>query len=169
MKEWSNRRKVLCTVVVILLLVVYLWPISLGSRIPEDKDLVISWHEMDVIPPEEGEVQSTLNTEVTTYRLETGTEERQAFQDILNGYTIHRTWRTPFPSDGLNGHSNGGYLLITWTEDEQFVHQVVTGFDLLVMVEDHVYSLGYLNQFLSLDMKERTLAFLGHCTPLDAS
>lgn len=169
MKEWSNRRKVLCTVVVILLLVVYLWPISLGSRIPEDKDLVISWHEMDVIPPEEGEVQSTLNTEVTTYRLEVGSEERSAFQDLLNGYTIHRTWRTPFPSDGLNGHSNGGYLLITWTEDEQFVHQVVTGFDRLVMVEDHVYSLGYLDKFLSLDMKERTLAFLGHCTPLDES
>ncbi|MBR3751896.1 MAG: hypothetical protein IKK50_02045 [Ruminiclostridium sp.] len=169
MKEWSNRRKVLCTVVVILLLVVYLWPISLGSRIPEDKDLVISWHEMDVIPPEEGEVQSTLNTEVTTYRLEVGSEERSAFQDLLNGYTINRTWRTPFPSDGLNGHSNGGYLLITWTEDEQFVHQVVTGFDRLVMVEDHVYSLGYLDKFLSLDMKERTLAFLGHCTPLDES
>ncbi len=169
MKEWINRRKVLCTVVVILLLVVYMWPISLGSRIPEDKDLVISWHEMDVIPPEEGEIQSTLNNEVTTYRLEVGSQERTAFQDLLNGYTIHRTWRTPFPANGLNGHSNGGYLFISWTEDEQFVHQVVTGFDRLVMVEDHVYSLGYLDKFLSLDMKERTLAFLGHCTPLDES
>ena len=169
MKEWINRRKVLCTVVVILLLVVYLWPISLGSRIPEDKDLVISWHEMDVIPPEEGEVQSTLNTEVTTYHLEVSSQERTAFQDLLNGYTIHRTWRTPFPSNGLNGHSNGGYLFISWTEDEQFVHQVVTGFDRLVMVEDHVYSLGYLDKHLSLDMKERTLAFLGHCPPLDES
>ena len=164
-----KHHKLIGIAVVLLLLVVYLWPISLGSKVPEDKDLVISWHELNVIPPEEGEVQSTLNNEVTTYRLEVGSQERTAFQDLLNGYTIHRTWRTPFPANGLNGHSNGGYLLITWTEDEQFVHQVVTGFDRLVMVEDHVYSLGYLDQFLSLDMKERTLAFLGHCTPLDAS
>ena len=169
MKEWISRRKVFCIVVVILLLVVFLWPISLGSRVPEDKDLVISWHQMDGIPPEEGDVHASLNSDVTTYLLEVGSEERSAFQDLLEGYTIHRTWRTPFPSDGLNGHSNGGYLFISWTEDEQFVHQVVTGFDRLVMVEDHVYSLGYLNQFLSLDMKERTLAFLGHCTPLDES
>ena len=169
MKEWINRRKVLCTVVVILLLEVYLWPISLGSRVPAEETLVITWTELNILPPAEGETQSSLSNKSTTYRLETGTEERQAFQDILNGYTIHRTWRTPFPAHGLNGHSNGGYLLITWTEDEQFVHQVVTGFDRLVMVENHVYSLGYLNQFLSLDMKERTLAFLGHCPPLDES
>jgi len=167
MKEWIHRRKILCTVVVILLLVVYLWPISLGSRIPEDKDLVISWHQMDVIPPEEGEVHSTLNSDVTTYHLESGTQEREAFQDLLNGYTIHRTWRTPIPANGLNGHSNGGYLFISWTEDEQLIHQIVTGFDRLIMLDNHTYSLGYLDKHRSLDMKERTLAFLGHCTPLD--
>ena len=169
MKEWISRRKVFCIVVVILLLVVFLWPISLGSRVPEDKDLVISWHQMDVIQPEDGAVESTLNAEVTTWRLETGTEDREAFQDLLEGYTIHRTWRTPFPANGLNGHSNGGYLFISWTEDEQFVHQVVTGFDRLIMLDDHTYSLGYLDKHRSLDMKERTLAFLGHCTPLDES
>ena len=99
MKEWINRRKVLCTVVVILLLEVYLWPISLGSRVPAEETLVITWTELNILPPAEGETQSSLSNKSTTYRLETGTEERQAFQDLLNGYTIHRTWRTPFPNE----------------------------------------------------------------------
>ena len=166
MRAWFRKHKFLSYLLVFTLLLVYLWPISLGSRIPEEKSLVVSWHDMQVIPPQEGTVQSTLDNKVITWCLESGTEEREAFQDLLEGYTIHRTWRTPVPSNGLNGHSNGGYLLITWTENEQFVHQVVTGFDRLLMVEDHVYSLGYLDKFLSLDMKERTLAFLGHCTPM---
>lgn len=165
MKEWSHRNKVLASLVIILLLVVYLWPISLRSKVPEEKTLVISWHNMQVIPPEEGEVESTLNNDVTTWRLEAGTEERKAFQDLLNGYTIHRTWRTPFPANGLND-SNGGFLHITWTEDEQFIHQITTGFAGPLMIDNHVYGLGYLDKFLSLDMKERTLAFLGHCTPM---
>ena len=166
MKEKFRKHKVLLYLLVFALLIVYLWPISLGSRIPEEKSLVVSWHDMQVIPPEEGEVQSTLDNDVTTYRLQAGTEEREAFQDILDGYTIHRTWRTPLPSNGLNGHSNGGYLFVSWTEGEQIIHQVVTGFDRLIMLDNHIYSLGYPNKHLSLDMKERTLAFLGHCTPM---
>ena len=164
-----KHRNIFGIAVVLLLLVVYLWPISLGSKIPEEKPLVITWTELSILPPAEGETHSSLHNESTTYRLEAGTEEREAFQDLLDGYSIHRTWRTPFPANGLNGHSNGGYLLITWTESEQFVHQVVTGFDRLLMVEDHVYSLGYLDKFLSLDMKERTLAFLSHCSPINES
>lgn len=164
-----KHRKIFGIAVVLLLLIVYLWPISLGSKIPEEKPLVITWTELNILPPAVGETHSSLHNESTTYRLEAGTEERQAFQDLLDGYTIHRTWRTPFPANGLNGHSNGGYLLITWTENEQFVHQVVTGFDRLLMVEDHIYSLGYLDKFLSLDMKERTLAFLSHCSPINES
>ncbi len=164
-----KHRNIFGIAVVLLLLVVYLWPISLGSKIPEEKPLVITWTELSILPPAEGETHSSLHNESTTYRLEAGTEEREAFQDLLDGYSIHCTWRTPFPANGLNGHSNGGYLLITWTENEQFVHQVVTGFDRLVMVEDHVYSLGYLDKFLSLDMKERTLAFLSHCSPINES
>ena len=164
-----KHRKIFGIAALLLLLGVYLWPISLGSKIPEEKPLVITWTELSILPPAEGEPHSSLHNESTTYRLEAGTEERQAFQDLLDGYTIHRTWRTPFPANGLNGHSNGGYLLITWTENEQFVHQVVTGFDRLLMVEDHVYSLGYLDKFLSLDMKERTLAFLSHCSPINES
>ena len=162
-----KHRKICGITALLLLLGAYLWPISLGSKIPEEKPLVITWTELSVLPPAEGESQSSLHNESTTYRLEAGTEERQAFQDLLAGYTIHRTWRTPFPANGLNGHSNGGYLLITWTENEQFVHQLVTGFDRLLMVENHVYSLGYLDKFLSQDMKQRTLAFLSHCSPIN--
>ena len=161
-----KHRKIFGIAVVLLLLIVYLWPISLGSKIPEEKPLVITWTELNILPPAVGETHSSLHNESTTYRLETGTEEREAFQDILDVYTIHRTWRTPLPSNGLNGHSNGGYLFISWTEGEQIIHQVVTGFDRLIMLDNHIYSLGYLNKHLSLDMKERTLAFLGHCTPM---
>ena len=165
MKEWSRRNKVLASLVIILLLAVYLWPISLGSRVPEEASLSITWVEFDVTPPADGEVYSSLDNQVTSYLLEGGTEERKAFQDLLNGYTIHRTWRTPFPANGLND-SNGGFLHITWTEDEQFIHQVTTGFAGPLMIDNHIYGLGYLDKFLSLDMKERTLAFLGHCTPM---
>lgn len=162
-------RKLFGIVTVLFVLVIYLWPMSLGSKIPEENALVITWTELDILPPVEGEAHSTLHNVSTTYRLEPGTEERDAFQNILDGYAIHRTWRTPFPATGLNGHSNGGYLLITWTEDEQFVHSIVTGFDRLLMVEDHIFGLGYLNKQLSQDMKEQVLTFLGDCPPLNAS
>ena len=161
-----KHRNIFGIAVVLLLLVVYLWPISLGSKIPEEKPLVITWTELSILPPAEGETHSSLHNESTTYRLEAGTEEREAFQDLLDGYSIHRTWRTPLPANGLNGHSNGGYLLISWTEDEQFVRQVTTGFDRLVLVDDHVYRLGFLSEQLSLDRKERTLTFLRHCIPM---
>ena len=165
MREWLRKHKVLSYILVVALLIVYLWPISLGSRIPEGASLSITWVEFDVTPPADGEVYSSLDNQVTSYLLEAGTEEREAFQDLLDGYTIHRSWRTPFPANGLND-SNGGFLEIIWVEDEQFIHQVTTGFAGPLMIDNHVYGLGYLDRFLSLDMKERTLAFLGHYTPI---
>ena len=165
MREWFRKHKTLSYLLVFALLLVYLWPISLGSRIPEDASLSITWVEFDVTPPADGDVYSSLDNQVTSYLLEAGTEEREAFQDLLDGYTIHRTWSTPFPVNGLND-SNGGFLEIIWVEDEQFIHQITTGFAGPLMLDDHVYGLGYLNKHLSLDMKERTLAFLGHCPPM---
>lgn len=165
MRTWFRKHKALSYLLVFTLLLVYLWPISLGSRIPEKVPLSITWVEFDVTPPADGEVYSSLDNQVTSYLLEAGTQEREAFQDLLDDYSIHRTWRTPFPSSGLND-SNGGFLEIIWVEDEQFIHQVTTGFAGPLMIDNHVYRLGYLNKHLSLDMKERTLAFLGHCTPM---
>ena len=162
-----KHRTLFGIVAVLFVLVVSLWPMSLGSKIPEESALAITWVELGIIPPTNGETQSTLHNESTAYRLEPGTDERKEFQNLLDGYAIHRIWRTPIPANGLNGHSNGGYLLISWTEDEQFIHQVVIGFDRLILVDDHIYGLGYLHKHLSLDMKEQVLSFLGQCPSLN--
>lgn len=167
MREWFHRRKIFCAAAVILLLIVYLWPISLGSRIPASEPLVITWVEMSVTPPLEGEVTSTLNNEATTYRLESGTEERTEFQALMEGCTIHRTWRTPFPANSL-GDSNGAFLHISWENGDDVV-LFVTGFTGPILLDDHIYRLGYLNQHLSLDMQDRVSAFLSHCTPVSAN
>lgn len=78
--------------VIAAVLAYFLWPMPLGEVLPEDGTITAAYSHAGL------DRNGNTFTAQDSVQLAPGSAEAQQIHTILDGYTYHRSWRTPFSS-----------------------------------------------------------------------
>ena len=142
------------TVLVIAAVLAYfLWPMPLGEVLPEDGTIAAAYNHAGL--------DGNGNTFITqdSMQLAPDSAEAQQIHAILDSYTYHRSWRTPFSSmergipiglgdagDGILLHVDGRGIQISGTS--------------LILIGEHVYRIGYWGDRQGAELTAQLMAVL---------
>ena len=131
----------------------FLWPMPLGEVLPEDGTIAAAYNHAGL--------DGNGNTFITqdSMQLAPDSAEAQQIHAILDSYTYHRSWRTPFSSmergipiglgdagDGILLHVDGRGIQISGTS--------------LILIGEHVYRIGYWGDRQGAELTAQLMAVL---------
>ena len=142
------------TVLVIAAVLAYfLWPMPLGEVLPEDGTIAAAYNHAGL--------DGNGNTFITqdSMQLAPDSAEAQQIHAIVDSYTYHRGWRTPFSSMGRGipiglGEAGDGILLHVDGRGIQ-----ISGTS-LILIGEHVYRIGYWGDRQGAELTAQLMAVL---------
>ena len=150
------KRKIVwggAVLVIAAVLAYFLWPMPLGEVLPEDGTIAAAYNHAGL--------DGNGNTFITqdSMQLAPDSAEVQQIHAILDSYTYHRSWRTPFSSmergipiglgdagDGILLHVDGRGIQISGTS--------------LILIGEHVYRIGYWGDRQGAELTAQLMAVL---------
>nr|WP_295949742.1 hypothetical protein [uncultured Agathobaculum sp.] len=150
------KRKIVwggAVLVIAAVLAYFLWPMPLGEVLPEDGTIAAAYNHAGL--------DGNGNTFITqdSMQLAPDSAEAQQIHAILDSYTYHRSWRTPFSSmergipiglgdagDGILLHVDGRGIQISGTS--------------LILIGEHVYRIGYWGDRQGAELTAQLMAVL---------
>ena len=150
------KRKIVwggAVLVIAAVLAYFLWPMPLGEVLPEDGTIAAAYNHAGL--------DGNGNTFITqdSMQLAPDSAEAQQIHAILDSYTYHRSWRTPFSSmergipiglgdagDGILLHVDGRGIQISGTS--------------LILIGEHVYRTGYWGDRQGAELTAQLMAVL---------
>ena len=150
------KRKIVwggAVLVIAAVLAYFLWPMPLGEVLPEDGTIAAAYNHAGL----DGNGNTFIAQDST--QLAPDSAEAQQIHAILDSYTYHRSWRTPFSSmergistglgdagDGILLHVDGRGIQISGTS--------------LILIGDQVYRIGYWGDRQGAELTAQLMAVL---------
>jgi len=126
--------------VIIVIGIVFLWPLSFSGIIADDADVFIVRTDM--------EMEDDAPKHITTnYQFQADSTEFAHIQQILNKFSFHRSLRTFFDDASMDGNDAGYWLHIYSGESD-----ISCGGTGEIMVNGRVYRIGYWGNKKALSM-----------------
>lgn len=133
------KRKIVwggAVLVIAAVLAYFLWPMPLGEVLPEDGTIAVAYDQTGL--------DGNGNTFITpdSIQLALDSAAAQQIHAILDGYTYHRSWRTPFNSmeRGIStGLGDAGDSILLHVDGQGIQ---ISGTS-LILVGDQLYRIGY--------------------------
>lgn len=141
----TTKKKIIIGITIVLLLVLscaFLYPLSFKNVISNTDDLYVVYTETGVT---DGMAQQ----ESTEYQFASDSEEIQQILQILQKYSYHRSLRSMSGNSSLDGNK-AGYWLKLYSND----NNIICGGTNEIIVNDHVYHIGYLGNQKALSLME---------------
>lgn len=138
----------------------FLWPMPLGEVLPEDGTIAAAYHHAGL----DGDGNTFIAPDST--QLAPDSAEAQQVHAILDSYTYHRSWRTPF-SSVERGISTG----LGDAGDSILLHGGRQGIQIsgtsLILIGDQVYRIGYWGDSQGAALTAQLMDVLQNAAHLD--
>ena len=157
------KRKIVwggAVLVIAAVLAYFLWPMPLGEVLPEDGTIAAAYHHAGL----DGDGNTFIAQDST--QLAPDSAEAQRVHAILDSYTYHRSWRTPF-SSVERGISTG----LGDAGDSILLHGGRQGIQIsdtsLILIGDQVYRVGYWGDSQGAALTAQLMDVLQNAAHLD--
>lgn len=151
-------KKRIMILIVLLGIVLYeafmLWPRPLGSNLDKDSLYVIV-SEAKNTKNEESFSESFINNR--TWRIEKQSATSQQMIDILDDYYYHYNFESFFSKSSLDSKKNTEDIYMAIHSDKGYI---ILGYQKNIIIDEHVYPLGYMKNKKSQEVIERILKIM---------
>ena len=139
-----KKKIAICAMVMVAVAIgiVFLWPLSFSGVITDNADLFVVHIDADI---ENGIPKHTSRN----YQFQPDSKEFTQIQQILDRYTFHRSLRTFFDDVSMEGNDAEYWLHLYSGEN-----QILCGGTGEIIVNNHVYRIGYWGNKTALSMME---------------
>ena len=139
---------------------IMLWPLSLTDAITDGAEMQII--VVDLGASENGQFDTTS----TSYVFQPGSEEYIQIRQILDKYSIHRSFRSFFKETSISGRNGADYnLQIYFVENGNLSKSINTLGTGEIAVNDRVYRIGYWGNKKALAMMDEIRSILEQSIP----
>lgn len=129
----------------VLLAGVFLWPLPLSEVIHDTSNIIIAIVDTGV---ENG----SPTMDFSNYKIQSNTSEFKQIQAILKKYSYHRSLRTFFSDASTSGNAADYWLQFYVYENQMLKNYFTCGGTKEIIVNDHVYRIGYFGNHKALSM-----------------
>ena len=141
--------------VVVMLVAIFVWPLSFSKDIANDAELRIQLTRTGI---ENGEQHNT----IYEYKYQPGSDEWLRIKQILSKYTYHRIIQTFTNDTEFDGRGTEYWLLIYSVENQLVSGQILLGQPGKLAVNGHVYRIGFWGTKSAQSLSDEIRSVLGH-------